>query len=112
MKNLIQITSIMQNYFYILLFTIIALYGCGENDNDRYDRWLSELDCPVVLEAKTDKAVLNPTIVVRDGKGKIRTIEYMTGGGMGICCSNMATAISDSREVGDTLKPCVGKDGK
>ena len=48
--------------------------GCGERSSEVHDRFMSELDCPVVLVAKTDKASRWPSIVVRDGAGRVRTI--------------------------------------
>lgn len=88
-------------YFgYILL--AVVLYSCGETDSEKYDRFMSELECPVILIGKTDKAVTYPSIVVRDAKGRVRTLAA-TGNGDGW---KMPSAIADSRNVGDTLKPC------
>jgi hypothetical protein len=56
----------------------------------------------VVLIGKTDKAVTYPSIVVRDAKGRIRTLAA-SGNGDGW---KMPSAIVDSRNIGDTLKPC------
>ena len=68
---------------------------------------MSELDCPVVLVAKTDKASHWPSVVVLDGAGRVRTFssdrsDYVRADGW-----RMASAIAESREVGDTLKPCL-----
>lgn len=79
--------------------------SCGERPSEMHDRWMSELDCPVVLVAKTDKAVLMPSVVVRDGAGRVRTLAY--GSGDFNDGWKIAAAIADSREVGDTLKPCL-----
>lgn len=76
--------------------------GCGERSSAMYDRWMSELDCPVVLIGKTDKASRIPSVVVRDGSGRIRTMSADSGDGY-----KMPSAIADSRNIGDTLKPCV-----
>ena len=75
--------------------------GCGELGADKYDRWMSELDCPVVLVGKTDKASHRPSIVVRDGSGRVRTMATDNSNGW-----RMPEAISHSRNIGDTLKPC------
>lgn len=67
---------------------------------------MSELDCPVILIGKTDKAVNYPSIVVRDAKGRIRTFSLLNDySGKGL-----PDAISNSRNIGDTLKPCTCKD--
>jgi len=81
--------------------------GCGERSSEVHDNWMSELDCPVVLVAKTDKASRWPSVVVRDGAGRVRTFssdrsDYVRADGW-----RMASAIAESREVGDTLKPCL-----
>ena len=83
------------------------LSGCGERSSAIHDRWMSELECPVVLVAKTDKASHWPSVVVRDGAGRVRTFssdrsDYVRADGW-----RMASAIAESREVGDTLKPCL-----
>ena len=90
----------------VILILIVAafMFGCGETAEEKFDRWMTELDCPVILEGKTDKAVDNPAIVVRDGKGRVRTFEYYYEGARGF--SDMPAAIASSREIGDTLKPC------
>lgn len=75
--------------------------GCGELGADRHDRWMSELDCPVILVAKSDKASNRPSIVVRDGAGRVRTMATDQSNGW-----RMPEAICHSRNVGDTLKPC------
>jgi len=89
---------------YALLW--VVLWGCGETVRDKYDRWMTELDCPVILMSKTDKAVDYPAITVRDGSGRVRTFERCEGGMTASTCSDMAASIADSRVVGDTLKPC------
>ena len=92
-----------------LLVTALLAAGlfqsCGEKQSEMHDRWMSELDCPVVLVAKTDKAALSPSVVVRDGAGRVRTLAY--GSGDLNDGWKIAAAIADSREVGDTLKPCL-----
>ena len=75
--------------------------GCGERSSVMYDRWMSELDCPVVLIGKRDKASSLPSVVVRDGAGRVRTMSADNSDGWKI-----ASAISESRDIGDTLKPC------
>jgi len=84
-----------------ILLLMALFYGCGETETERFDRFMSELECPVILIGKTDKAVTYPSIVVRDSKGRIRTLGFGNGDGW-----KMPSAISDSRNVGDTLKPC------
>ena len=79
--------------------------GCGEKPSEMHDRWMTELDCPVVLVAKTDKAVARPSVVVRDGAGRVRTLAH--GSGDFNDGWKIAAAIADSREVGDTLVPCL-----
>lgn len=83
--------------FYSVLFGVV-LSGCVESPADRFDRFMTELDCPVILIARTDKAVDRPTVVVRDGTGRVRTFEAYNG---------LPEAVSFSRLVGDTLKPCI-----
>lgn len=87
-----------------LLILIVVLAGCDvETDTEKFDRFMTELECPVILIGKTDKAVNNPSIIVRDAKGRIRTM----GGRENYASTKyLAAAIADSREVGDTLKPC------
>ena len=91
-----------------LLVTALLAAGlfqsCGERPSEMYDRWMSELDCPVVLLAKTDKAAPSPSVVVLDGAGRVRTLAY--GPGDLDDGWKIAAAIADSRDVGDTLKPC------
>lgn len=87
-------------YFPILL--ILLMSSCGETNTDKYDRFMIELECPIILIGKTDKAAVYPSIVVRDAKGRVRTIAA-TGNGDGW---KMPSAIADSRNIGDTLKPC------
>ena len=81
---------------YLLLLVLFS--SC---ENQRHDRFMTELNCPVVLIGKTGKAVANPSIVVRDGAGEVRTLSSEGGGGWG-----MPAAIADSRNIGDTLKSC------
>ena len=89
---------------YALLW--VVLMGCGGTVRDKYDRWMTELECPGILMSKTDKAVSDPAITVRDGAGRIRTFERCEGSMASGSCSDMAGSIADSRMVGDTLKPC------
>ena len=96
--------KITKGVLYALLCGV--LMGCGESVREKYDRWMTELDCPVILMSKTDKAVSYPAITVRDGSGRIRTFERCEGGMTSQTCSDMAGSIADSRMVGDTLKPC------
>jgi uncharacterized lipoprotein YehR (DUF1307 family) len=84
------------------LLLAVVLSGCGETETEKYDRFMSELECPVVLIGKTDKAVTYPSIVVRDAKGRIRTLAASVNGDGW----KMPSAIADSRNIGDTLKPC------
>lgn len=84
-----------------VLLLMALFYGCGETETEKFDRFMTELECPVVLIGKTDKAVSFPSIVVRDAKGRVRTLASGNGDGW-----KMPSAISDSRNVGDTLKPC------
>lgn len=84
------------------LLLAVVLSGCGETETEKYDRFMSELECPVVLIGKTDKAVAYPSIVVRDAKGRIRTLAASPNGDGW----KMPSAVADSRSVGDTLKPC------
>ena len=87
------------NITYLLL--IVLLSGCMEMESEQQDRFMSELDCPVILIGKTDKAVANPSIVVRDAAGRVRTLAATGSGGYA-----MPSAIADSRSIGDTLRPC------
>ncbi len=92
----------MKKLLFLLLF--IPFISCEpekvqETDTEKYDRWMSELECPIILIAKTDKAIEYPAIVVRDGAARVRTIRYVFRGGS-------AASIADSRSIGDTLKPC------
>ena len=93
--------KITKGVLYALLCVVWA--GCGESDREKYDRFMTELDCPVVLIGKTDKAVDEPAITVLDGSGRVRTMidlmNYNTDDGL-------PNAIADSRQIGDTLKPC------
>jgi hypothetical protein len=86
---------------YILIFSILFI-GCGETTQEKQDRFLSELECPVILIGKTDKAVEYPAITVRDNAGRIRTMSKNEGSNF----SHVASSIADSRQIGDTLKPC------
>jgi len=87
-------------FAYVLLAVVLS--SCGETETEKYDRFMSELECPVVLIGKTDKAVTYPSIVVRDAKGRIRTLASSANGDGW----KMPSAIADSRNIGDTLKPC------
>mgnify|MGYP001591518097 CR=1 FL=1 len=90
--------------FYLLLSAVLLL-GCGETETEKYDRFMSELECPVVLIGKTDKAAAYPSVIVRDAKGRVRTLAASENGDGW----KMPRAIANSRIVGDTLKPCVGQ---
>lgn len=83
----------------ILIFALF-LARCGATKVEEFDKYINELDCPIVLVAKIKDPVLYSAVVVKDGKGKIRTFSYTVNAG------NSANAIADSREVGDTLKSC------
>lgn len=98
----------MKKLFTVCIFAII-LSSCQESDTDRYDRFMSELECPVILVGKTDKAVDFPSVVVRDGKGRVRT---MVSNGALDDSHGFTSAIADSRNIGDTLKPCNCKPQK
>lgn len=87
-----------------LIILSLFLTGCVESDQVRFDRFMSELECPVILIGKTDKAVAYPSIVVRDGKGRVRTFAHYYSGQSN--SHSLPAAIADSRNVGDTLKPC------
>ena len=84
----------------IQLLLLFVLVSCEkpESSPDKFDRFMTELDCPVILVAKTDKAAYNPSVVVRDKEGRIRTFTFYKG---------LPQAIAESREIGDTLKPCI-----
>jgi hypothetical protein len=84
-----------------VLLLMALFYGCGETETEKFDRFMSELECPVVLIGKTDKAVNYKSIVVCDSKGRVRTFGQGNGDGW-----KMPNAICDSRNIGDTLKPC------
>lgn len=90
-----------------LLVIAVALIfsSCGESETEQQDRIMSELECPVILIGKTDLGEAYHKIVVRDVKGRIRTFcaGRGVGGGNGY---NFPAAIAQSRQVGDTLKPC------
>jgi hypothetical protein len=90
-----------------LIPALLLLVSCGESLTERYDRYMTELDCPVVLIGKTDKAVRNPSITVRDGSGRIRTFRKEDGGSTYHQSSGLPASISDSRMIGDTIKPCL-----
>jgi hypothetical protein len=79
-----------------LLILSILIAGCVEQNDHKFDRFMSELKGPVVLIGKTSDAVSYPTIVVRDGHGLVRTFTDVNG---------LPQAISQSRMIGDTLKP-------
>lgn len=100
MKTLFTARTIRLLATALLLGGLFA--GCSETGAEKYDRWMSELDCPVVLIGKTDKASNRPSIVVRDGAGRVRTMATDNGNGW-----RMPEAISASRIIGDTLKPCT-----
>ncbi len=84
----------------LLILLAIVCIGCGdfESESDMFDRFLTELDCPIILIAITDKAEEINTVVVRDNLGRVRTFSRRGG---------LPQAISFSREIGDTLKPCI-----
>jgi hypothetical protein len=93
-----------------LLVTVLLAAGlfssCGPRSSEVHDRLFSELDCPVVLVAKTDKAAHWPSVVVRDGAGRVRTFAADRSDYVKADAWRMSSAIAESREVGDTLKPC------
>jgi len=80
----------------ILILSLI-LTGCMETPDQRFDRFMTELDCPVILIAKNDKAEKRSAVVIRDNSGRVRTFETYYG---------LPQAVSHSRVIGDTLKPC------
>lgn len=84
------------------LLLALVLSSCGENESQIQDRIMTELDCPVILIAKTDKGIDYHKVVVQDAKGRIRTFAA-SGSGDGYKLPN---AIAQSRNVGDTLKAC------
>lgn len=88
--------------YLILLIIVSVIIGCGETVQEKQDRFLSELECPVILIGKTDKAVDYPAITIRDNVGRVRTLAKNEGNQL----SYVAASIADSREIGDTLKPC------
>jgi|SRR3972149_7190933 len=100
MKTKISINRLATAFASLLLAVVLS--GCGETEAEMYDRFMSELECPVVLIGKTDKAVTYPSIVVIDAKGRIRTLAASSNGDGW----KMPSAIADSRNIGDTLKPC------
>lgn len=83
----------------VIILVASSLFGCEqmESKQDKFDRFMSELVCPIILVSKTDKAVDQPTIVVRDGYGRVRTFTATYG---------LPVSVADSRNVGDTLRPC------
>lgn len=86
----------------------MVIVGCfGETDTEKYDRLLTEMDCPVVLLAKTGKDEAMRGIVLMDGRGNITTMEFFTNSGNFSCCSDLPIAINNSKEIGDTIKPCM-----
>lgn len=80
----------------LLLLLSLLLTSCMETDSEKYDRFMSELDCPIILVAKTDKATTFPGVVVRDANGLVRTFSF----------TSLPEAVQNSRNIGDTLKPC------
>jgi hypothetical protein len=99
MKNKFSINRLTLAFASLLLAA--GLSSCGENETEQQDRMLTELECPVILIAKTDKGTAYHKFVVRDAQGRI--ITFAAGNGDGYKLPN---AIADSRNVGDTLKPC------
>lgn len=91
---------ILMALVFFILISMILLSGCSEDTNTQYDRFMTELESPVILIGKTDKAVAIPSIVVKDCKGRVRTFAYTGGYGS----RSLPSAIADSREIGDTLK--------
>lgn len=81
----------------LLLFSVIIFSGCIETFDEKFDRFMSELTCPVILIGKTEPTTDYPSVIVRDAKGLVRTFHSSSG---------LPEAISQSRLVGDTLKPC------
>jgi 3-deoxy-D-arabino-heptulosonate 7-phosphate (DAHP) synthase len=86
---------------FVSLLLALVLSGCGETESQIHDRIMTELDCPVILIAKTDKGIDYHKVVVQDANGRIRT--FASGAGDGYKLPN---AIAESRNVGDTLKAC------
>lgn len=87
----------------LIIILAVALFGCQiEKDQDKWDRYMSELKCPIILIGKTDKTVEYPSIVVMGSEGRVRTMNsndfYATVA--------MPKAIANSRDIGDTIKPC------
>jgi len=99
-----RLQKVKTGVLYALL--CVVLWGCGESVRDRYDRWMTELECPVILMGKTEKAVSYPAITVIDGAGRVRTMQAYDGGMSSHNCSSLPASIADSREIGDTLKVC------
>ena len=99
MKNKIQFNRYTLAFASLLLSVVLS--SCGETETEQQDRILTELECPIILIAKTDKGTAYHKLVVCDAKGRIRT--FAAGNGDGYKLPN---AIADSRNVGDTLKPC------
>ncbi len=93
----------MKKLRFLLFVSILCLIGCT-NSQEEYDTMMSELECPVILIGKTDKAVAWPCIVVKDCKGRVRTFQKVEEWNM--TSQGFPTAISDSRNIGDTLKDC------
>jgi hypothetical protein len=99
MKHKFSINRLTLAFASLLLAA--GLSSCGETETEQQDRILTELECPVILIAKTDKGTVYHKFVVRDANGRI--ITFAAGNGDGYKLPN---AIADSRNVGDTLKPC------
>jgi hypothetical protein len=85
-----------------ILISILLTSCISETPQEMEDRFLTELKCPVVLIGKTDKAVQCPAITVRDKEGRVRTLSKCGRHKY----SYVAVTISESRSIGDTLKPC------
>lgn len=99
MKNKIQFNRYTLAFVSMLL--LIVFSSCGETETEQQDRILTELECPVILIAKTNKGTVYHKFVVRDAEGRIRTFARGNSDGY-----KLPHAIVDSRNVGDTLKPC------
>ncbi len=88
----------------ILLLLIVPSFifnGCRYVAG-KTDKTMSELECPVILIGKTDKGAETPSVVVVDGTGRVRTFFSENG----YDSRAFPAAIADSRQIGDTLKPC------
>ncbi len=88
-----------------LIILSVLLIGCGpeHSDSEKFDRTMSDLSCPVIIIGISKASNEYPCVVVRDGRGAVRTFgENHTT----YSSQFLPKSISDSRKVGDTLKPC------